>query len=243
MSSEDIETVSVSVVMPAYNEEASIRGAVEDVVTHILDRVEGSELIVVNDGSKDDTGYMLDDISSKDPRVKVYHQSNSGHGPAIMTGLGKASGDYVFLIDSDRQTPLTRFSRFWELAEDGYDGVFGVRRQRDDPAIRLWLTYLVRKSIAVLFGASIYDANVPFKLLRRRIWADAKEHIPEGTLAPSLFLAIYVKKKGYRVKELEISHQERRTGEVSIKRWKLIKFCASSFLQMWQFRKSIRYVK
>ena len=234
--------MTLSVVMPAYNEEGSIRAAVADVERHVLGRLAGSELIVVDDGSKDQTGPILDELSRANPQVRVIHQDNGGHGAALMSGLSSAGGDYLMLLDSDRQIPLESFDRFLELMEEGYDCVFGVRRRRYDPALRLWLTRLVRISLNLLFHVRIHDANIPYKLLRRDVWEAASRHIPAGTLAPSLFLSIYAKKAGYRVMEVDVTHRERATGEVSIRRMKLLKFCATAFSQMLQFRRQIRDV-
>lgn len=230
----------LSVVMPAYNEEDAIRAAVDDVEQHVLARIEGAELVVVNDGSKDNTGAILDELSAANPRVRVIHQVNGGHGAALMTGLSGARGAYLMLIDSDRQIPLDGFDTFYKHLDEGYDCVFGVRRRRHDPRLRLWLTKLVRVSLRMLFGARIHDANIPYKLLRREVWEAARAYIPGDTLAPSLFLAIYAKRAGYRIKEIDVPHAERATGEVSIRRMKLLKFCAKAWSQMLQFRRDIR---
>ena len=115
-----------------------------------------------------------------------------------------------------------------------------MRRQRDDPTIRLWLTALIRNVLPYLFGVSIRDANVPYKLIKRDTWGAARAHIPSDTLAPSIFLALYMKRRGLKIAEIDVPHRERQTGEVSIKRWKLIKFCARAFSQMLEFRRSIR---
>jgi glycosyltransferase involved in cell wall biosynthesis len=227
---------SLTVVMPAYNEEGAIEAAVDDVRAHVLDIVGGSLLLVVNDGSRDRTGAILDAIAARDPRVRVLHQPNGGHGAALMAGLSRATTDYVFLLDSDRQIPLDDFPSAWALACGGRDAVFGVRRHRDDPAIRLALTAVVRRAVRLMFGVAIHDANVPYKLVRRAAWERASAIIPPGTLAPSLFLAAYMKARGLDVAELEVAHRERQTGVVSIRRWKLLRFCARAFRQLVRFR-------
>src|SRR5262245_17430036 len=104
----------LTVVMPAYNEEGAITTAVAEVREWILDRVPGSDLLVVDDGSRDGTGAILDRLAAEDPRVGVVHRPNGGHGPALRTGIEAASGDALFLIDSDRQIPLTGFAKFWD---------------------------------------------------------------------------------------------------------------------------------
>lgn len=234
-------TTKLTVVMPAYNEEAAIEEAVADVRRNVLDAIPGSELVVVNDGSRDRTGEILDRLAAEDGRVRVVHKPNGGHGPAIITGLGQARGEYVFLVDSDLQIPLEAFGPLWEATQQGgrYDCAFGVRRKRHDPTLRLYLTRLIRATIPMFFGVKLYDANVPYKLLRRSIWEEARQHIPDDTLAPSLFLAVYCKRRGYRVAEIDVPHKERETGVVSIRRWKLFKFCARAFRQMLDFRRSL----
>ena len=232
---------TVTVVMPAYNEEGAIREAVAEVQECVLDRIGGSSLLVVDDGSRDSTGVILDELAGGDARVRVIHKANGGHGPALMTGLEQVESEWVFLVDSDRQMPLEPVATLWDAVRSGdYDAAFGVRRQRDDPALRLWLTGLIRNTIPLLFGVRIRDANVPYKLFRRSTWIEARSHIPAGTLAPSLFLALFMKLRGLRIAEIDVPHRERETGEVSIKRWKLVKFCSRAFRQMLDFRRSVR---
>lgn len=225
--------------MPVYNEEEAIVLAVDDVQRHVLDRVAGADLIVVNDGSRDGTGRLLDEIVARDPRVRVIHQQNQGHGGALMAGLGSSRGAVVFLIDSDRQIPLDQFPTAWAYLHNGHDGVFGVRRRRYDPVLRLYLSTVIRSVVGWLFGVKILDANAPYKLLRREIWQEASACIPPGTLAPSLFLAIFARKRGFDIVEVDVVHKERDTGEVSIRRLKLLKFCARGLSQMWAFRRCL----
>ena len=232
--------VPLSVAMPVYNEEAAIRLAIEDVRGAVLDHVAGAELVIVNDGSRDATGRLIDEIAAGDGRIRPIHQENRGHGGALMAALEASRGAYVFLIDSDRQIPLDRFADAWAEIERGRDAVFGVRRRRYDPALRLQLTKLVRLMIGLLFGMRVFDANVPYKLLRRSIWQEARSCIPPGTLAPSLFLAIFATARGFNIVHMDVVHKERSTGEVSIRRLKLLKFCARGFRQMLAFRRCLR---
>lgn len=231
--------VSLSVVMPAYNEEGGIEVAVHAVQEHVLDRVPNAELVVVNDGSRDGTGALLDRMAADDPRIRVVHKANGGHGPAILTGLGASQGEYLFLIDSDNQIPLEEFPAFWSTVSAGKDAAFGVRRVRHDAQLRRVLTVIIRISLSTLFGVRLYDSNVPYKLLTRALWTDARPLIPDGTLAPSLFLAVFAARRGYAVAYLDVSHKDRETGTVSIRRWKLIKFCAHAFRQLLDFRTSL----
>ena len=228
----------LTVVMPAYNEEGAIAEAVTEVIRQVLDAIPGADLVVVNDGSRDHTGAILDQLAANEDRLNVVHQPNGGHGAAILRGLDESDGVYVFLMDSDRQIPIEAFAGLWEAARDR-DGAFGIRVQRHDPKIRLALTRVIRAAIRLLFGVAIRDANIPFKVVRRSIWLEARPLIPEGTLAPSLFLALYCRKRGCDIAELEVPHLERQTGVVSIRRWKLFKFCARAFGQLLAFRRRL----
>lgn len=233
-------SVPLTVVMPVYNEQDAIVQAIADVQVHVLDLVEGAELVVVDDGSRDGTAALLDGIARNDARVRVIHQANAGHGGAIMTGLTAAAGEYVFLVDSDRQIPLDRFADAWDAVQRGHDAVFGVRRHRNDPALRLYLTRVIRAAVSMVFGVRLDDANVPYKLLRRSVWEDARPYIPPDTLAPSLFLAIVASLRGKKILENEVPHHRRDTGEVSIRRMKLLRFCARGLSQMIELRRRVR---
>ena len=236
--------VPVSVVMPAYNEEGGIETAVAAVQRQVLDRVAGAEAVVVNDGSRDATGALLDKLAAADPRVRVLHTPNGGHGTALMRGLAAARGEYVLLSDSDNQIPLEGFHPLWAAVQNGAgpgrDGAFGVRLVRHDATFRRILTVVIRWSLTLLFGVRIKDANVPFKLVRRSLWLAARPYIPDGTLAPSLFFAVYLKRTGADLAFVDVAHLDRVTGTVSIRRWKLIKFCARGFRQLLSFRRAIR---
>jgi glycosyltransferase involved in cell wall biosynthesis len=225
----------LSVIMPAYNEGACIAEAVDEVRRWVLDCVPDAELVVVDDGSKDRTGAILDELAAADPRIRVIHQPNGGHGRALRTGLDAAEGEYLFLIDSDRQIPLQAFADLWGEAQTA-DGAFGIRVKRNDPRLRRGLTRLVRYALAVLFRTWIYDANIPFKVIHRRVWEEARPLIPQETLAPSLFLAVFAVRAGFALAFREVPHRDRETGVVSIRRWKLLKFCGRAFRQLLVFR-------
>lgn len=234
------DAIQLSVIMPVYNEEDAIVLAVDEVQRQVLDAIPGSELVVVDDGSRDRTGQLLDDASAKDSRIRVIHQPNGGHGNALLTGLGAAAGEYIFLIDSDRQIPLDEFGSAWAEMIKGRDAVFGVRRRRFDPAFRLYLSRLIRESVNVLFRVQLRDPNAPYKLFRRAVWSESRAYMPADTLAPSLFLAIVAKSRGYNIVELDVTHKERDTGEVSLRRFKLMRFCARGLSQLLALRRRVR---
>lgn len=230
----------LSVIMPVYNEEGAIVSAVAEVQQYVLGLIPESELVVVDDGSRDATGRLLDDAAATDARIKVIHQPNGGHGAALLAGLNAARGEFIFLIDSDRQIPLDDFKAAWAEVLAGRDAVFGIRRRRYDPVLRLYLSRLIRHSVNVLFRVQLTDANAPYKLFRRGIWNEARECVPDGTLAPSLFLAIVAKSRGYNILEVDVTHKERDTGEVTLRKFKLLKFCARGLGQLLTLMRRVR---
>lgn len=227
---------ALTVIMPAYNEADGISDAVNEVRTEVLDIVDNSRLLVVNDGSKDNTGAILDELAKSDPRVHVLHKTNGGHGPALVKALNQADSEYVFLVDSDMQIPLSCFQTMWNLTSQ-YDAVLGVRQKRDDPKFRIILSRFIGHVLRTMFGVSLVDANAPCKVLRLQIWKELYARISDETMmAPSLVISIYAKKHNYRVKDLAVPHRARTRGESVLKIKPLLRFCHRAFMQMMTYK-------
>lgn len=241
LESRILRSEPLAVLMPAYNEEEGIEAAVKEVQSEVLDKVNGSRLIVVNDGSKDSTGAILDRISASDPRVTVLHKPNSGHGPSVVKALNAATSDYVFLIDSDMQIPLSCFPELWSLATSpGLDGVFGMRQNRQDPKARLFLSVIIANVLGAIFRVKLVDANIPCKVFRREIWTKLFERVQDDTLlAPSLAIAIYAKRHDYKIKHVWVPHRARETGETSLRIKPLLRFCWRGFNQLLSLKQRI----
>lgn len=225
----------LSVVMPAYNEEDSISDAVDDVRVHVLDAVPGSELWVVDDGSRDRTAGILDRKASEDRRLQVIHQSNSGHGGALLNGLSHARGEWILLVDSDRQIPLDGFGSIW-AKRLGADAVFGERDERRDPLARRLVTAVLKLQVRMVFGVRLVDPNAPFKLISRGLWERARTAINDGCLIPSVFIAVFASRAGYRWLGVRIPYRKRSAGQTSLRKLTLLRFSARSFLQLLAFR-------
>ncbi|HSN75488.1 MAG TPA: glycosyltransferase family 2 protein, partial [Anaerolineae bacterium] len=102
-----MNSFSLSVCMPAYNEEANLPGMIADVVAMMQPRFADFEIVVTNDGSKDRTGEVLRELAQQYPQLKpVDHVVNQGYGAAVFTALSNASKDVIFFTDSDRQFKL-----------------------------------------------------------------------------------------------------------------------------------------
>jgi glycosyltransferase involved in cell wall biosynthesis len=221
--------------MPVFNEEDSVAAAVQDVRTCVLDVVHGSELWVVDDGSRDRTPSILDQLAAGDPRLHIVHQPNGGHGAALLAGLTRAHGEWMLLVDGDRQIPLDTFADAWERRR-GLDAIFGERLDRHDPLVRQLVTIALRWQVRLIFGAHIADPNAPFKLVSRRLLDGARKVIPSDCLIPSVFLAVYAHRAGWRFASFEIGYRKRSAGQTSLRKLKLLKFSARSLGQLAVFR-------
>jgi dolichol-phosphate mannosyltransferase len=225
----------LTVVMPVFNEEDSVTAAVQDVRACVLDLVHGSELWVVDDGSHDRTPSILDHLAAADPRLHIVHQPNGGHGAALLAGVARARGEWILLVDGDRQIPLDAFKHAWERRR-GLDAIFGERLDRHDPLVRKLVTAALRLQVRLIFGAQLADPNAPFKLVSRRLLDGARKVIPDDCLIPSVFLAVYAHRAGWRFESFEIGYRKRSAGQTSLRKLKLLNFSARSLSQLAAFR-------
>ena len=214
----------VSIVMPAYNEAEIIEKTVREWYSEVVSRIPGSELIVVNDCSKDLTGQVLARLAKEIPALRpLTPERNGGHGRALRYGFDHATQDWVFQTDSDQQHIPSDFWKFWELRETS-DFVLGVRSTRADGPVRVFITTVMRLANFVVWGLWIRDANCPFKLMRRQSLEKVLVRIPRDSFIPMVMLSILCRKMKYRVREVVVQHLPRRGGEQSLSGlWKWIK--------------------
>jgi dolichol-phosphate mannosyltransferase len=234
-----LKSLNLSIVMPTYNESECIQKVVKEWYP-VVEKLDG-QFVMVNDGSKDHTGEILDSLVKDFPRLKVIHQKNGGHGSAVLTGYRAAiesGSDYIFQTDTDDQVEVADFYKLWELRKQS-PFVTGYRQQRNDALHRLVITRINRFLNFVLFGVWVKDSNIPFRLIRRKFLSQLLEVIPRHVFAPNIFLAFLAKRQGARLFEIPISHKERTTGQVSIIRFKLLKVCFQTFGQLVKFRWSL----
>jgi glycosyltransferase involved in cell wall biosynthesis len=228
----------VSVVMPAFDEAGNIEAAIADVVASVFRVTPAAEMIVIDDGSRDDTVAIARAWARRDPRVRVVAQANAGHGPALVRGMHEARGDYLLLLDSDRQIGLRDFAETWRLAQHR-DAVLGVRRDRADPRYRLALSGMLRAGLAAAFGIRSADPNAPYKLVRRDCALDAIGAMPARPRIPSILLTVYLARRGLRTVEQPVPHFERAEGESSLKFARLVRFCAASLVELLQYHRKL----
>ena len=201
---------SLSVIFPAYNEEGNITKTVES-ARAILSKVAAKwEIIVVNDGSKDGTAQICDELAEADPCVRVvHHPGNRGYGAALKSGISAARHEYIFFSDSDGQFDLEELPGFLEQAEH-YDIVAGYRAKRQDPVHRLINAWGWNMLVRALLGIRVRDIDCAFKVFRREVFERIQIRAV-GAMVNTEILA-QAHKFDMQIKELPVKHLPRCYG-------------------------------
>lgn len=222
---------SISVILPAYNEEAIIGETVRAVGT-VLDKLSPDyEVIVVNDGSRDRTAEVVAELSARNPRVRcISHSQNQGYGAALGTGFASATKELVFLTDGDKQFDVAELSQFLPLAEEA-ELVIGFRRPRRDPLMRRLNGWGWNFLVNLLFGYTSRDADCAFKLFHRSILNTLR--VRSGGATFSAELLIKARRLGFRIIERRVSHYPRPAGSATGARPDVI---ARAFRELFRLR-------
>jgi glycosyltransferase involved in cell wall biosynthesis len=207
---EPANNVSISVFFPCYNEQDNITGVVENALS-VLEKLGGDyEVIIVDDGSSDNTGQTADKLAGQNERVKaVHHEANLGYGAALQSGFRAARKALVFYTDGDGQFDINEMPPLLGLMEQ-YDIVSCYRLNRQDNLIRKINAWCWTKLVCLLFGMKIRDIDCAFKLYKREIFDNIKL-VSTGALIDAEILSRAVR-KGYRVVQEGVHHYPRTAG-------------------------------
>ena len=234
----------LAVVIPVYNEQ----GCIEEVLTSWGNFLNGYlkdtsfKIVIVNDGSKDNTPKILDELKEKLPYLHVVHQKNGGHGEAVLNGYAEAlkfSPDWVFQVDSDNQFLPEDFPKLWENRSKS-NFLLGYRKKRYDDFNRLIITRIVRVIIFMMYGVLVTDSNIPYRLIKGNYLVLLLRDLPGRPFAPNIFLTVMARKDGNDLMFIPVTHKERETGQVSIIKWKLLKVCFRSARELVSFAFTIK---
>lgn len=232
--------MSVSIIMPCYNEGIVIEKVVRTYYDEIASKIDPCEFIVIDDCSKDNTWQILESLRLSFPKLKILRNTaNQGHGKTIRFGYEEARNDFIFQVDSDNEYDPRDF---WNLyrCRDKYDVILGFRKLRQAPLSRLILTRSIRLVNFFLFGVWIRDANCPFRLIRKKTLIELMRLVSPDALAPNILFSVLAKKKQISMTEIPVTHHGRKTGIISIAGWKLIKFSHRGLRQLVAFRQSLK---
>ena len=227
---------SISAVFPAFNEAENIEDTVLNTDHYFKEKVPDYEIVVVNDGSTDDTGSILEKLCLSVPNhVIVNHPENMGYGAALRTGFDKASKDYILLMDSDGQFDIIDLDKFLPFVPKN-EVLIGYRENRADSLFRSVDAWLYHQYIILLLNLKVKDINCAFKLFSRKAYNKIKPIKSSGALFSAEFL-IKLKKNGYDLKEIPVSHFPRLFGEQSGANINVI---LGMFKECWKLRNELK---
>lgn len=161
--------IYLSVVIPAYNEAHNIKaGALEEVYNYLKSQSYTWEILVVDDGSSDDTASLSIAFSKKHAGVEVMKEPHRGKGGTVISGMLAAKGDYVLFTDMDQATPINQIEKFIPKFEEGYDVVIGSRAGREGaPIIRKLTAVGFALLRAIILRLPYKDTQAGFKAFKK----------------------------------------------------------------------------
>jgi len=201
---------SVSVILPAFNEEANIERAARACLKACEKHFDEIELIVVDDGSRDETAQIVRKLAEVEPRVKLLrHSRNRGYGATLRTGIRESKNDWIFFTDSDGQFDPEDISIMAPMLKD-HDMVVGYRMDRRDNAYRRLMGWTFSRLTNAFFGTGVRDVDCAFKFMRadlvRSLELTSEKHLLNAEIL------YHARRMGWRVGEVGVRHFPRRAG-------------------------------
>lgn len=234
MAAPERKPVSITVFFPCYNEQDNVTRVVQQARTVLEGLHADYEIIVVDDGSADNTGRVADQLAAEDPRVRViHHPHNRGYGAALQSGFRAATKDLVFFADGDGQFDLAELPPWLPLLEE-YDIVCGYRLQRRDNFVRKLNGRLWTTMTDWLFSMPFRDIDCAFKLFKRSTIVGLKME-STGALISTEILA-RLTRKGYKIAQRGVHHYPRTAGQQTGCNPRVI---LRAFKELWKLRRRI----
>jgi len=202
----------LSYFFPAHNEAANLRGLVEEALETLPRLADAFEVLIVDDGSRDDTPAIADELAAAHPEVRsIHHPVNLGYGAALRSGFAAARFDHLAFTDGDRQFKVEDLGRLIDrLAGGSADAVVGYRIRRADPLVRTVYAKLYRLANRIFFGLRVRDVDCACKLFTRRSLEGV--NVESGGAFFSAELLIKLRARGRSIEEVGVPHYPRTAG-------------------------------
>lgn len=209
--------MKITLALLAYNESETIEATVREAATEMANAFPSGdwELLVINDGSRDETGAICEKIAAEVPGVRVYHHDpNRGYVEATLSALREARGEYVCIFDGDGQHTAADVPRFVEKLDAGFDAVFGWKKERFDPPARLVLSRGLRLAARFFLHSRLHDINGGCRGFRRA-HAEKLSVIKHriNFIGPELYTRARL--NDLKIAEIVVRHFAREGGESS----------------------------
>ncbi len=209
MSEQTIPTY-ISIIIPSYNEAESLPKLIEEIREVMEAKKYSYEIIIIDDGSTDNTRELLDSISASDKNCKVIHfRRNSGQTAAMMAGIDHCRGDIIIPIDADLQNDPADIPLLIDKLNEGYDVCSGWRiNRKDNTILRTFPSVIANFFIRLISGVKLNDYGCTLKAYRREIMQDIRLY---GEM--HRFVPIYASWNGARVTQIPVNHRPRQYGK------------------------------
>jgi glycosyltransferase involved in cell wall biosynthesis len=202
----------LSVFFPAYNDGGTIASMVIRAVQAASALTPDYEVIVVNDGSRDATAAIADELARTYSHVRVvHHPVNRGYGGALQTGFRSASKELVFYTDGDAQYDPAEVADLWAAMRPGVDVVNGYKISRSDPLHRIVIGRIYHHTVRLLFGLKVRDVDCDFRMVRRSVFERIDLEKSSGVICLEMMKKI--QDGGFRIVEVPVHHYHRAYGK------------------------------
>ena len=216
---------SLYLVMPAYNEEETIKEVVRQWYPVLKGKADNSRMVVADSGSSDKTHSILLSLKEEYPQLEILENTMKQHGPKLIALYKYAKQkeiDYIFQTDSDGQTNPAEFDAFWDLRKD-YDAILGQRNARGDGKLRAFVEHMVCFILKIFFGIKVPDANAPFRLMKVDVVNKYINRFSSDYNLPNIMLTTYFAYYKEKLFFKEVSFKPRQGGVNSIDIPKIVK--------------------
>ena len=204
---------SLSVVLPAYNEEAVIGQTILRAISALSRWTDDFEILVVNDGSKDGTKERVEHLAKDDARIRlISHPVNRGYGAALVTGFHSVEKDLVFFMDSDGQFDINDLERFFPLIDE-YDAILGYRNPRHDSWLRKVNAWGWKQLVRLVFDLHVQDIDCAFKLYHAAFFRTLNLETRGAMINTEIMYKF--NREGYTYTEVGVRHLPREGGRAT----------------------------
>ena len=225
----------LSVFFPAYNEEGNIEKTVRNAKKVLLETAEKWEIIIVNDGSKDNTLKVAQKLKKEDKRIRIVnYKVNRGYGGAVKGGLYNAKYPWIVFTDSDGQFDFSELGKFIKTQKKTKaDLVIGYYLKRKVSFMTIATSKIWEIIVFLLFGLKVRDIDCGFKLISKKVIDTIpKLESERGAFISSEFL-IKAKKAGFKIVEIGAKHYPRKEGEATGRNLNVIIKSFSDLINLW----------
>ncbi|MDD4026859.1 MAG: glycosyltransferase family 2 protein [Candidatus Shapirobacteria bacterium] len=226
----------LSVFFPCYNEEKNIKNTIDKTIPVLKKNAQNWEIILINDGSKDNTAKVLEEIKKEYPKQIeiINHNPNRGYGAALKSGLYNAKYQWIAFTDADGQFDFAEVTKLIEKQKSTKaDIVIGYYLARQVSKAAIFTSKIWELIVFILFGLHVTDIDCGFKLINKKVIDTIpKLEAERGAFISSEFL-IKSKKAGFKIVEIGVHHYPRLEGKATGRSLKVIIKSFSDLFRLW----------